>query len=192
MDLKLKKDRYSIVVYPHREAINDVKVLKDILWYKVGWYNSRNSEAHITIIEFSADHYELGFYKKCIEKICSSQRPQEVTFDYLSLSKFSQAIVLLPNDPSKLYLNDLLKAFRKRLKSKNNINGSNAHISIGRKLSSAQIDQAENLYDNINIAFNCDTIAVRKLDEITKQFVVINEFKLTGNPLNHHQYPLLY
>jgi len=191
MDLKLKKERYSIVVYPHREVINDVKVLKDILWSKVGWYNSRNSEAHITIIEFSADHYELGFYKKCIEKICSSQRPQEVTFDYLSLSKFSQAIVLLPNDTSKLYLNDLLKAFRKRLKSKNSINGSNAHISIGRELSSAQIDQTENLYGHINIAFNCDTIAIRKLDEIKKQFMVVNEFKLTGHPLNHHQYSLL-
>ncbi|MDQ0639736.1 hypothetical protein QF042_003301 [Pedobacter sp. W3I1] len=192
MDLKLKKDRYSIVVYPQRKSINEVSVLKNTLAEKIGWYSSRNSEAHVTIVEFLADQYELGFYKKCIEKICGSQRPQEVTFDYLSLSKFGQAIVLLPDALSKLYLNALLKAFRKRLKSKNTINGSNAHISIGRELSPAQIDQAENLYGNINIAFNCDTIAIRKLDEIKKQFVVVNEFKLTGRPLNHRQYSLLY
>ncbi|MDQ0966455.1 hypothetical protein QFZ20_001858 [Flavobacterium sp. W4I14] len=88
MDLKLKKDRYSIVVYPQRKSINEVSVLKNTLAEKIGWYSSRNSEAHVTIIEFSADYYELVFYKKCIEKICSSQRPQEVTFDDLSLSKF--------------------------------------------------------------------------------------------------------
>jgi hypothetical protein len=187
MDLKLKKERYSIVVYPQTETIDEVKVLKDLLWSKIGWYASRNSAAHVTIIEFLADQYELAFYKRCIEKICRSQSPQEVTFDSLSLSKFSQAIVLLPNDSCKLYLNDLLKTFRKRLRSKNTINGSHAHISIGRELRVAQIDQVENLYGNINITFNCDTIAIRKLDEVKKQFEVINEFKLLGNPLKEEQ-----
>jgi len=190
MDLKLKKEWYSIVVYPQTETIDEVKVLKDLLWSKIGWYASRNSAAHITIIEFLADQYELVVYKRCIERICRLQSAQEVTFDSLSLSKFSQAIVLLPSDSCKLYLNDLLKAFRKRLRSKNTINGGNAHISIGRELSSAQIDQAENLYENISITFNCDTIAIRKLDEVKKQFVVINEFKLLGNPLKEGQFLL--
>jgi hypothetical protein len=185
------RDTYSIVVYPQDVTIDEVKVLKDILWSKIGWYNSRNSKAHITIIMFLADQYELSFYKRCIERICRSQRAQKVTFDYLSLSKFSQAIVLLPNDSSKLYLNDFLKIFRKRLKSKNSMSGSKAHISIGRKLSSAQIDQAEHLYGNINITFNCDTIAIRKLDKVKEQYEVINEFKLLGTPLKHHQYSLL-
>ncbi|MBT2561728.1 hypothetical protein J7E50_12875 [Pedobacter sp. ISL-68] len=185
------RDTYSIVVYPQNETIDEVKVLKDILWSKIGWYNSRNSKAHITIIMFLADQYELGFYKKCIERICRLQRAQEVTFDYLSLSKFSHAVVLLPNDSSKPYLNDLLKNFRKGIKTKHTVKGDNAHISIGRKLSSAQIDQAEHLYGNINMAFNCDTIAIRKLDEVKKQFVVIDEFKLLGSPVNYHQYSLL-
>ncbi|ARS39330.1 hypothetical protein CA265_06555 [Sphingobacteriaceae bacterium GW460-11-11-14-LB5] len=191
MDLKLKKDRYSIVVHPHQEAINDVKVLKDILWFKIGWYNSRNSEAHITIMMFWADQYELECCKKRIEKICRSQRPKEVIFDSLSVSKFSHAVVLLPNDSSKPYLNDLLKIFRKGLKTNYAVNGANAHISIGRELSSAQIDQAAHLYGNINLEFNCDTIAIRKFDKVKQQFVVINEFKLLGSPLNHHQYSLL-
>jgi hypothetical protein len=191
MDLKSNRDWYSIVVYPQREIINRVRSLKDALAAKIGWYASRNSEAHITINIFLADQFELDFYKKCIEKICRSQRVYKVIFDRLSISKFSNAIVLLPNDSSKLYLNGLLKVFRKKLKSKDSVSGTKAHISIGRELSSAQIDQAEHLYGNINITFNCDTIAIRKLDEVKKQFVVINEFKLLGSLLNHHQYALL-
>jgi len=187
MDLKLKKDRYSIVVYPQNETIDEVKVLKDLLWSRIGQYASRNSEAHVTIIEFWADQYELEFYKRRIEKICHSQRPKKVIFDSLSLSKFSHAIVLLPDDSSKPYLNDLLKIFRKGLKTNHTVNGANAHISIGRELSSAQIDQVENLYGNINITFNCNTIAIRKLDKVKKQFVVVNEFKLLGNPLKEGQ-----
>jgi len=187
MDLKLNRELYSIVVYPHKESIDDVKNLKDLLAAKIGWYASRNSEAHITIIMFWADQYELVVYKRCMERICRSQNAQEVTFDSLSLSKFSNAIVLLPNDSSKPYLNDLLKTFRKGLKNNHVVNGAKAHISIGRELNSAQIDQAENLYGNINITFNCDTIAIRKLNEVKKQFVVVNEFKLLGNPLKQEQ-----
>ncbi len=191
MNLKLKKDWYSIVVYPHQESIAYVKSLKDLLAAKIGWYASRNSEAHITVVTFLANRYEFGFYKKCIEKICRSQRPHKVIFDHVIVSKFSKAIVLLPNYSCKLYLKDLVNIFQERLKSKNTINGAKAHISIGRELSSAQIDQVENLYGNINLEFNCDTIAIRKFDEVKQQFVVINEFKLLGSPLNHYQYSLL-
>ncbi|RBQ11573.1 2'-5' RNA ligase family protein [Pedobacter miscanthi] len=191
MDLKLKRALYSIVVYPQKEVINDVKILKDVLAAKIVKYASRNSEAHITIIEFWADQYELEFYKKRIEKICRSQRPQEVTFDSLSLSKFSHAIVLLPDDSSKYYLNDLLKNFRNGLKTNHTVNGTSAHISIGRELSLAQIDKAQNLYDNINLEFNCDTIAIREFNKSKGQFDVISMFKLLGGPLSHHQYSLL-
>lgn len=187
MDLKLNRELYSIVVYPHKESIADVKVLKDLLAAKIGLYASRNSEAHITIMMFWAGLYELECWKKRIEKICRSQRPQEVIFDSLSLSKFSHAIVLLPNDSSRLYLSDLLKIFRQGLKTGHAVNGANAHISIGRELSSAQIDQAEHLYGNIHLEFNCDAIAVRKLNIIKNQFEVISEFKLLGNPLKEEQ-----
>ncbi|MBB6240306.1 hypothetical protein HDC90_004977 [Pedobacter sp. AK013] len=78
MKLQLGRDRYSIVIYPHSEAINDVKVLKDKLWSKIGWYNSKNSEAHITINEFSADQYELDFYSRKLEKFCHFQKQQKL------------------------------------------------------------------------------------------------------------------
>ncbi|MEH3114288.1 2'-5' RNA ligase family protein [Pedobacter terrae] len=187
MKRQLYRDWYSIVVYPHSEAINDVKALKDTLWSKIGWYASRNSEAHITVIEFSADQYELDFYIRQLEKFCYSQKQQEVIFDQLSLSKFSNAIVLLPNNSSKPYLNDLLVRLRKRLKTSDTINGSGAHISIGRKLSPDQIDRAESLYDYVNLRFNCDTIAIRKFNKNRGQFEVINKFKFLQNPLVNSQ-----
>ncbi|WP_293788290.1 2'-5' RNA ligase family protein [uncultured Pedobacter sp.] len=190
MQPQLYRDWYSIVVYPHSEAINDVKVLKDTLWSKIGWYASRNSEAHITVIEFSADQYELDFYVRHLEKFCYSQKQQEVIFDQLSLSKFSHAIVLLPNNSSKPYLNDLLVRLRKQLKTSDTINGSGAHISIGRKLTSDQIDRAENLYDYVNVKFTCDTIAIRRFCEINRQFEIIKTFKFPENPCDNTQYLL--
>lgn len=190
MDLKFKKDWYSIVVYPQTEIIDEVSGLKDILANKIGWYASRNSKAHITVIAFMADQYELAFYIRQIEKFCYSQKQQEVVFDQLSLSKFSHAAVMLPNDSSKPYLSDLLKRLRKQLRTSQTLNGSNAHISIGRELSSVQIDQAENLYDHVSLKFNCDTVAIRKFSETKKQFQVIKTFKFLENPLIDAQYSL--
>lgn len=190
MKRQLNKDWYSIVVYPHSEAISDVKVLKDTLWSKIGWYASRNSKAHITVIEFSADQYELDFYIRQLEKFCYAQKQQEVIFDQLSFSKFSRAIVLLPSDSSKPYLSDLLKRLRKQLKTSYTVKGSNAHISIGRELSSSQIDRTESLFDHVNVRFNCDTIAIRKFDKNRRQFEVIKAFKFWENPLIDSQYSL--
>jgi len=190
MSLKFKKDWYSIVVYPQTEIIDEVSDLKDILANKIGWYASRNSKAHITVIAFMADQYELAFYIRQIEKFCYSQKQQEVVFDQLSLSRFSHAAVILPNDLSKPYLSDLLKRLRKQLRTSQTISGRNAHISIGRELSSAQIDLAENLYDHVSLKFNCDTVAIRKFSKTKEQFEVIKAFKFLENPLIDAQYSL--
>lgn len=50
MNTKLKKDWYSIVLYPQKEIIGRVKIMKDELALNVGHYKSRNSEAHMTIV----------------------------------------------------------------------------------------------------------------------------------------------
>lgn len=184
------REEYSLVIYPQKSIIDQVKVFKGMLFDKVGKYSSLNSEAHITIIKFLANKHELSIFKKKIEMFCNSQKQQEVVFDQLSLSKFSHAAVVLPNDSSKPYLSDLLKRLRKQLKTSQTINGSNAHISIGRELSSVQIDQAENLYDHVSLKFNCDTVAVRKFNETKKQFEVIQTFKFLENPLINAQYSL--
>ncbi|GGH07665.1 MULTISPECIES: hypothetical protein [Pedobacter] len=190
MNLKLNRDWYSVVIYPQAKVIDEIAVMKDKFAAKIGWFASRNSKAHITVVVFMADQYELNFYIEQIEEFCYTQKQQEVVFDQLSLSKFSRAIVLLPNDLSKAYLTDLLKRLRKQLRTSQTINGSNAHISIGRELSSAQIELAENLYDQVSLKFNCDTVAIRKFNETKRQFEVIKTFKFLENPLIDTQYLL--
>ncbi|GAA3950850.1 hypothetical protein GCM10022246_01670 [Pedobacter ginsengiterrae] len=61
MEINLKKERYSIVVYPHKEIIGKVKIMKDKLAHGVGNYKSRNSEAHMTIVEFVLIQMNLFF-----------------------------------------------------------------------------------------------------------------------------------
>ena len=117
MSLRLAKDWYSVVIYPEAKMIDQVADLKTQLANRIGWYASRNSIAHITVNEFMADRYELAFYIKQIEKFCYTQKQQKVGFDQLSLSKFSHAAVLLPDESSKPYLKDLLRRLRKQLKT---------------------------------------------------------------------------
>lgn len=108
------------------------------------------------------------------------QKPEHISFDEIVLSKQSKALVLLPAVASKIYLRDLLKNFRKGLKHLNVTNGSVAHISIGRALDPNQIEGANNIFNNINLDFNCEKIAIRKFNTSIGQFEVIYEFFFQG------------
>lgn len=191
MDLKFKKDRYSIVVYPQRETINDVKVLKDVLWSKVGWYNSRDSEAHATIALFEANKYEFDFYISYIKDFCYAEKPNFVMFDHLIASKKNGAVVVLPNKKSEPYLNDLFKRFRQGLRYKKLMNGAAAHISIGRKLHPEDIEIAQDLFEEVSLNFLCEKIAIRKFNDEIGQYDVIYEFYFLGNPPKQGQLSLL-
>ncbi|UKT65784.1 hypothetical protein [Pedobacter mucosus] len=155
MSLKLNQERYSVVVYPQKEIIANVRAIKDILADKVGYYASRNSEAHITILEFYANHKEFISCKLYVRNFCYSQKSQNVLFDNLIISDGNGAVVLLPSANSKRYLRVLLKSFRDGLKSTDFVSGAGAHISIGRKLTPNQIKIANNIFDDISLDFVC-------------------------------------
>jgi hypothetical protein len=44
--------QYAIAFHPYEEIIEKVKEIKMDLATKIGWYNSKNALAHITICEF--------------------------------------------------------------------------------------------------------------------------------------------
>lgn len=182
MDLKLKKDRYSIVVYPQRKSINEVSVLKDTLAEKIGWYSSRNSEAHVTIALFEADKHELNFYIAYTKDFCYAEKPNFVMFDQFIASEKNGAVVVLPNKTAKPYLNSLFKRFRQGLRHKKAINGAAAHISIGRKLHPEDIEIAQDLFEEVSLNFLCEKIAIRKFNDEKGQYEVIYEFYFLGNP----------
>ncbi|WP_431242086.1 hypothetical protein ACQ9BO_19415 [Flavobacterium sp. P21] len=59
---------YSVVIHPSDNGIDSVKVMKDYLKSKIGWFNSCNSVAHITICEFKIDESQLDSIKKSFLK----------------------------------------------------------------------------------------------------------------------------
>lgn len=128
---KLIKGWYSVVVYPKAEIINDVKVLKNTLARYVGWFGSRNAEAHITLAEFYADPNEFIFRMLSVKRFCYSQITREVKFDNLIISDRNNMIFLLPDAESKKYMKAFVSKFRKAFKFDGITYGSNAHISIG-------------------------------------------------------------
>lgn len=106
------------------------------------------------------------------------------------MSDGNGAVVLLPSINSKRYLRDLLKSFEDGLKSIDFVGGAGAHISIGKKLTPNQIKIANNVFDEINLNFVCEKIAIRKFNPLRKQFEVIYEFYFLGNSPKEEQLSL--
>lgn len=53
------KDKYSIVFIPKNEIVEEIKKIKLTLAKNIGWFNSKNSIAHITICKFNSSETEI-------------------------------------------------------------------------------------------------------------------------------------
>ncbi|PWS33781.1 2'-5' RNA ligase family protein [Pedobacter paludis] len=182
MNTNLKRDRYSIIVYPSPLIRYYIKGLKNILAKRVGWYSSRNSEAHITILEFDAFESELAMAIRYTKLFCYAQKQFHVSFDKIVNSHINTCVFALPDESSKPNLNKVLKMFRKNFKGINVKFGTNAHISIARNMNDKQLNSVDNIFDEIDLNFECDTIAIRKLNSMKGQFEVIYQFNFLGYP----------
>lgn len=74
---------FSIVLHPAPEIIDKVKTMKNELASSIGWYNSRNSLAHITVNEFEAHPSDLSRILSNIDSICNTIKPTEAYFNSL-------------------------------------------------------------------------------------------------------------
>ena len=72
---------YSVVFYS-KGLVEPVKKLKDFLKSKIDWYNSCNSEAHITICEFTIDESQFDSIKQKLAKISDTFTPFQVNLDH--------------------------------------------------------------------------------------------------------------
>lgn len=165
--------RYSLVIHPHKDIIELFKVYKDILFSKVEWFHSRDSIAHITILEFEATENEAKTVIEKIMKITDSEISFKAIFNQVVYSK---NIFVLPNGNEQF--EKLLGRIRRRIKGVNNT--SSAHLTIGRELKPEQIVKSQNLFPDINFEFECNQLALRKLNPIRKQFDILQIFPLTG------------
>lgn len=177
------KPQYSIVILPPKNGIDYVANLKNQLNAKIGWYNSRNSVAHITICEFTADIEELDRIIKDLKEIASYETPRHLVFDGVS-SYANGAVYLKPNEETKVPLTELMVRVQKNLGITNLYKSKSPHVSIGRKLSEENVQIALNMFADAQLDFNCTRIVLRKFNPAIKQYdVFLEDFNFLGKEL---------
>lgn len=174
--------KYSLVIAPTQKEIEYVNKLKDELNSKIGWYNSRNSKAHITIVEFTADEDELAEIIKHLKEIASYEKPIHLSFEGVG-NYPNGAVFLKPDDITKPSLTDLMVGIQKGLNIKNSYKSKDPHISIGRKLNEENVGIALKMFANVKLAFNCTHLILRKYNANKKQYDYFSEdFIFLGLP----------
>lgn len=172
--------RYSIVIQPSNSVIEEVKQMKELLASKIGWYNSKNSVAHITINEFEQNEIELVNIKSKLTEITTYLKSQEVQFTNFDVFP-NGAFFLKPNVSSRHYLKKIMTSVHQKFSYPTNIKSYEPHMSIGRRIQPESIEIAKSLFSkDPNISFMCDTIALRCFNEERKQFDVIATFSFLG------------
>lgn len=186
------KQQYSIVILPPQEGIDYVANLKNQLNAKIGWYNSRNAKAHVTICEFTAEPDELGSIMADLKEIVSYESPRHLVFDGVS-SYANGAVFLKPDDATKAPLTALMGRIHKNLGVTNLYKSKSPHMSIGRKLSEENVALALNMFADAKLDFNCNHIVLRKFNPEIKQYdVFADDFPFLALPCEVEAQPSLF
>ncbi|MGM8362487.1 2'-5' RNA ligase family protein [Flavobacterium sp. ARAG 55.4] len=156
--------------------------MKDQLAEEIGWFNSKNSLAHITINEFMASEKQIEFIKKELILICDSIKPVAV-----SLKTFGTypngAFFLAPDEITKPELKSILQYVNQAFNTNTRFKNSEPHLSIARKLSPEKIEKAYRLFPSaVALNFICDSITLRCYNPDVKQFEIVSSFSFNNNP----------
>lgn len=165
--------QFSLVIFPTPEQISWVHSYKQLLKNHIGWFGSVNAAAHITIINFN-DEFELNLHLDHIRQFCKTVTSQNIVLNNWD-SFGERTFFITPNEPSQLYLDQLIIDLHHYLGFKTNT--THAHLSIARGLDSGKMKRAYELFKDtkINIEFSCDAFYLRKFNEQTKQYSDIIE-----------------
>jgi len=172
---------YSVVFYS-KTLVEPVKKLKDFLRSKIKWYNSCNSEAHITICEFKIDESQLDSIKQKLSQISDTFTPFQVYFNGFDSYPNSGAFFIAPDEDAANNLKPIMKKIHQVLKSLKLKKSEDPHLSIGRRLTPENLKIASELFTAIDLDFLCNEIVLREFDPIVKQFFVIDSFPFGSNP----------
>lgn len=176
----LDQQKYSIVIAPPQTGLNYVDHLKDELNGAIGWYHSRNSKAHVTISEFTADEDELAKVTAQLKEIASYENPIHLNFEGVG-NYVNGAVFLKPDEATKIEVGHLMKRMQKKLSIKNAYHSKEPHISIGRKLTEENVQMALKIFAEAKLDFNCDHLVLRKFNPTRKQYdVYSDDFKFVG------------
>lgn len=173
--------KYSLVFYS-KTIVPPVKEMKDLLKSKINWYNSCNSEAHITICEFKIEESQLGSVQKKLSKISDTFTPFVVQLNDFGSYENAGAFFIAPDKDSSHKLISIMKKIHEALKSLKPEKSTSPHMSIGRKLTPENLKIASEIFTTIDLDFLCDAIVLREFDPVAKQFFVLNTFPFGSNP----------
>lgn len=168
-------NKYSLCFQPDDAFIEIIKQMKLQLAEKIGWYNSKNALAHITIAEFQMNEDEVEKLLLLASKCCSTFNPTTI-----QLSQFNSfpngAFYLSVDDPAKQILKTYSKKLMDILKIKNAYKSAEPHLSIARKLNSLKLQTAFETFDTPSLSFICSKIALRRLHKERLQFDTLTTF----------------
>ena len=171
---------YSVVFYS-KDLVEPVKKMKNFLRSKIDWYNSCNSEAHITICEFTIEESQLDSIKQKLSKIADTFTPFEVYLDHFDSFPTNGAFFIGLTEESKKHLVPIMKKTHETFKSLKH-KSDNPHLSIGRRLTPENLKIASELFTSVNLNFLCNEIVLREFDPPVKQFFVMDAFPFGSNP----------
>lgn len=172
---------YSIAIHPSEEIISLMKSMKEELAEAIGWFNSKNSIAHITINEFEADDVSIECLKKQLFQLCDALQPVNVRFDAYGSYPNNGAFFIGPDADSKESLKSIMKSINDSLRVKAMFKSTDPHLSIARRLTPGKTVVANGMFTSIDIAFLCDSVVIRKFNTERKQFDVMDVFRFNGN-----------
>lgn len=177
----MEKALYSVTIHPSEEIIAAVKSMKEQLAAEIGWFNSKNSVAHITINEFEANGTEITGIKKQLTRICDALEPVEVHFEGLGIYPNNGAFFIVPDEASKMALKVIMKSINESLRVSAKFKSSDPHLSIARRLTPEKIAVAHRLFTAIDMNFVCNSVVIRKFNPERKQFEVTDTFLFNSN-----------
>ena len=170
---------FSLVIFPNSEQSTLIKSYKQLLKNHIGWFDSANAAAHITVTNFE-NEVSLQLHLDQIREFCKTAITQKVTLN--AWDSFGESTFFVtPDQTSQQYLDNLIIDLHQYLGFK--IKNVHSHLSIARGLDAKKMKTAYELFRNtpINLQFNCDSFHLRRFNEQTKQYSDIMEKIDFGN-----------
>lgn len=175
------KSLYSIAIHPSEEHIALIKTMKENLADKIGWFNSKNSIAHITLNEFEADDSLMVSIKKQLVELCDVIQPVEVYFNAYGSFPNNGAFFIAPDEVSRKELKTIMKSLNDSLRVTLKFKNNEPHISIARRLTPEKLGIADTFFPPIDMHFVCDGVVIRKFNPERKQFEVMDTIFFNSN-----------
>ncbi len=166
-------EKYAVVIMPPLSEIEYVRKLKEELNAAIGWYHSKNAEAHISILEFQATETEIIKIIHHLRKVASYEREMHLAFDGVG-QYLNGAVFLKPTDTCKAPLVAVMKRVQEYLHNNIKLTGksNDPHLSIGRQLNDEQKAVALSMFADASLNFKCSGFTLRKFDRSKRQYQV--------------------